>query len=313
MNIIVLSENYHHVRMLRITEYLKTNATATYEEIARDTCINKNTIAYYMQQLSKKGIIQITERIRDKEGLFISSEKLIILQIVIEQKIETCEECGENFKKKKQNSKYQKLCHKCTQEKYMTRKRICCFLCKEELDKRESFKVAKKQLFGHEECVKKYYELKKEEQNDLKWRCKYCGKKINGKRICEECLAKNITKCKYCGDKIYVSNRSGACMDKNCRIKKLIEDDLYISSTKKSNASAPDLIREIFNNTCIVCGYNKHIEIHHILPRSEGGENRLSNIVPLCPNCHTEVHYDLIKAEDYKKKTKEILDSYMNS
>lgn len=41
--------------------------------------------------------------------------------------------------------------------------------------------------------------------------------------------------------------------------------------------------------TCIYCG-KPATELHHIIPRHMGGDNRLSNIVPLCYGCHQKAH-----------------------
>ena len=38
------------------------------------------------------------------------------------------------------------------------------------------------------------------------------------------------------------------------------------------------------------CGI--HIEMHHIVPKSEGGNDKIENAISLCFNCHSEVHLD---------------------
>lgn len=43
-------------------------------------------------------------------------------------------------------------------------------------------------------------------------------------------------------------------------------------------------------NKCVNCGGVTHIEYHHIVPLSNGGTNKLSNIVPLCVECHYNAH-----------------------
>lgn len=47
------------------------------------------------------------------------------------------------------------------------------------------------------------------------------------------------------------------------------------------------------NSKCEVCGYEfaPVLQIHHIVPISQGGDNRSENIVCLCPNCHKTLHY----------------------
>ena len=34
-----------------------------------------------------------------------------------------------------------------------------------------------------------------------------------------------------------------------------------------------------------------YLEVHHIIPLSQGGLDSLSNVISLCPNCHREVHF----------------------
>lgn len=41
---------------------------------------------------------------------------------------------------------------------------------------------------------------------------------------------------------------------------------------------------------CAVCNRLHGVQVHHIVPRSEGGSDEASNAIPLCPNCHDEVH-----------------------
>ena len=42
---------------------------------------------------------------------------------------------------------------------------------------------------------------------------------------------------------------------------------------------------------CQDCGHKSHrVHVHHITPRSEGGEDKLENLTTLCPTCHAERH-----------------------
>lgn len=45
---------------------------------------------------------------------------------------------------------------------------------------------------------------------------------------------------------------------------------------------------------CIICGYAKAVNVHHIESVRDGGEDMLENLITLCPNCHAEAHLDLI-------------------
>lgn len=49
-------------------------------------------------------------------------------------------------------------------------------------------------------------------------------------------------------------------------------------------------LKDKLGNICVNCGSDKHIEYHHIVPLKNGGTNRLTNIVPLCEECHCKAH-----------------------
>jgi ribosomal protein S27AE len=40
------------------------------------------------------------------------------------------------------------------------------------------------------------------------------------------------------------------------------------------------------NRICQVCGKEYSGQVHHIIPRSKGGKNELSNLITLCGKCH---------------------------
>jgi len=43
--------------------------------------------------------------------------------------------------------------------------------------------------------------------------------------------------------------------------------------------------------TCQVCETKtKHLERHHIVPRSRGGSDKNSNLIDLCIDCHSKAH-----------------------
>jgi len=67
--------------------------------------------------------------------------------------------------------------------------------------------------------------------------------------------------------------------------------NLYLDSEKK------ELIK-LNKDKCYFCGYNKILDEHHIIPKNKGGFDKKSNILILCPNCHTFIHrnnYSLLK------------------
>jgi len=41
---------------------------------------------------------------------------------------------------------------------------------------------------------------------------------------------------------------------------------------------------------CCLCRTLHSVQVHHIVPRNEGGSDDIDNAISLCPNCHDEVH-----------------------
>lgn len=80
----------------------------------------------------------------------------------------------------------------------------------------------------------------------------------------------------------------------------------------------PEKIRQEFNNKvrlyflekhpfCQYCG-NKTTQIHHLIPVADGGDNRESNLIPLCDKCHSLAHgriYNKSFTEGMKKAKEE--------
>nr|WP_302596462.1 HNH endonuclease signature motif containing protein [uncultured Cellulosilyticum sp.] len=48
-------------------------------------------------------------------------------------------------------------------------------------------------------------------------------------------------------------------------------------------------------HTCANCGSTENIEFHHIVPLCNGGLDVLTNIVPLCKECHFKAHGKIYK------------------
>lgn len=44
------------------------------------------------------------------------------------------------------------------------------------------------------------------------------------------------------------------------------------------------------DNKCINCDKTDNLQLHHIVPLSIGGTNKLSNVVVLCGECHGKLH-----------------------
>lgn len=70
-----------------------------------------------------------------------------------------------------------------------------------------------------------------------------------------------------------------------------------------------EVLRNTLNSAlpkeCGNCGSIENLQIHHVVPLSFGGSNRISNLVRLCNACHSKAHggYSLIeKASETRRK-----------
>jgi 5-methylcytosine-specific restriction endonuclease McrA len=54
---------------------------------------------------------------------------------------------------------------------------------------------------------------------------------------------------------------------------------------------------------CVVKMETNELQVHHIVPVSDGGNDELSNLVLLCHSCHTSLHKD-----DWKNYTKKLFE-----
>ena len=60
-----------------------------------------------------------------------------------------------------------------------------------------------------------------------------------------------------------------------------------------------EMVKRIAKGTCQLCGnkapfYDKnnepYLEEHHVIQLSDGGEDKMNNVVAICPNCHRKMH-----------------------
>lgn len=64
-------------------------------------------------------------------------------------------------------------------------------------------------------------------------------------------------------------------------------DDAEYTNKKAWSAA---VIRK-YGPKCQICGWDKaRCDVHHIVPRSNGGKNTVNNGMVLCPNCHRVEH-----------------------
>ena len=155
-----------------------------------------------------------------------------------------------------------------------------------------------------------------------KKQCKRCGKDTSNPKFCSSSCAasynnqfninniknrkKKTKQCKNCSEKIY--SRLTYCPKCYSEWNKSHRGDITLQEAVDSYArhhksSAFALVRtrarmiakKLGLDTCVKCGYDKHVEIAHIKAISSFDMSTLisivnapENLMPLCPNCHWE-------------------------
>lgn len=74
--------------------------------------------------------------------------------------------------------------------------------------------------------------------------------------------------------------------------------DKIMISANISNARRREVYRRD-GYACALCGDVRHLQIHHILHRSEGGTDDAWNLITLCDKCHAIAHGHTFIVEDY--------------
>ena len=68
------------------------------------------------------------------------------------------------------------------------------------------------------------------------------------------------------------------------------EFDFGISKYNKRTVRETFGDKRTARHPCIACISKDSIHIHHIVPVSNGGDNRPNNLISVCQNCHSEIH-----------------------
>lgn len=91
------------------------------------------------------------------------------------------------------------------------------------------------------------------------------------------------------------------------------ENESKTTERIRQNPIDRDQVFERDNYTCQICNESPEderlLEVHHIVPLSEGGSDNLENLVTVCPNCHRKLEYSELKEE----LTEHINNTFQNS
>jgi len=122
---------------------------------------------------------------------------------------------------------------------------------------------------------------------------------------------KNLKLCTNCNNaQIYPESKYCRSCSAILRgqVDKTLKDAIYEKLHKSSafalvRSRARTKMREAGKlNSCMNCGYNKHVEVCHIVAISEFSEDTMiseinseENLLALCPNCHWEFDHGMLK------------------
>ena len=73
----------------------------------------------------------------------------------------------------------------------------------------------------------------------------------------------------------------------------IINVDEKGDNVRKATHFSYEILKKIKGTTCCNCGINceENIVYHHVVPISNGGNDIISNIIPVCTECHSIIHF----------------------
>ncbi len=144
--------------------------------------------------------------------------------------------------------------------------------------------------------------------------CETCGKETSNPKFCSRsCSAifnnkahpKRIKQgiCEICGS---LSSSTKKVCESCYKSRRCVLENKKLNELKNKNQvvrhhSRTIALENTADKSCMLCGYDKHVQACHIKPVSEFDENctvaevnALENLILLCPNCHWEFDNGLI-------------------
>jgi hypothetical protein len=86
---------------------------------------------------------------------------------------------------------------------------------------------------------------------------------------------------------------------KKCKRKVPHRKENVLSIKEVSKRTISKILRRS-NYCCVLCGWDKSIcDIHHIIPRRDGGSDDMNNLIGVCPNCHREIESENVYTKEF--------------
>lgn len=97
-----------------------------------------------------------------------------------------------------------------------------------------------------------------------------------------------------------------------CYFNDIESDFLEVEYMGFSKAESEELLVKT-GRLCCICKKLHDVEIHHIKPVKDGGSDDIENAIPLCPNCHDEVHKGYSPGRRTRSYTEKELKKHRNA
>lgn len=145
----------------------------------------------------------------------------------------------------------------------------------------EKVRIVRKKLFCSKTCAAKYNNTRSPKRTKKLKECIDCGSLFSENRIrCSSCFEKYTTR-------LISKTKAEATYTNGEHSNKYSQINMHARALCKDRPQV-----------CTKCGYDKHVQVHHIKSIRSFSEDTLvseindpNNLILLCPNCHWEVEH----------------------
>jgi hypothetical protein len=223
-----------------------------------------------------------------------------------------CEYCKKKYLHREDRAKRSRFCSKeCKLEYNNNQFTLKCHCCGKLFQRQVSKAYSGKHgfCFCSRECKDKSQSLS---GNGEGFRPKKMGEREKPCAICG-----NLSRNKYCSDDCRAEgmNQLAHAFVKNLTLKDF--SGTNTAKYRKIREKALQRYNKKKNGICQATGYDKHVEVCHIISLSKFNDitpiemmNDSRNIILLCPNSHWEFDHNLLPLESISKKVKEEFEQY---
>ena len=137
-------------------------------------------------------------------------------------------------------------------------------------------------------CTQKFQAPAKErKRGNAKYCSRSCSAKAGNRR-----RALRQYKCMRCGDAFESKAYRAKYCSTTCRVATNVKSS---NMPKRRNHLAARVRKDFGVLACFACNWDKALcDVHHVVPRRNGGTNTYDNLSIICPNCHRLAHLGLL-------------------